>query len=190
MKYTIIVIISLVVLVGGYIISKNNKSASVEESNNDQAITPPKDETKKDNPPADTQPTDELTKVINFKGEKLAHNYHVYNSEDYAAALNAKRPIFLFFYANWCPTCAEQEPMIVSIMNSLENNPDLKNFVAFRVNYNDNETNDSEEDLGVEFGVLYQHTMFTLDKTGSIIKKFIGQTGEDILRNSISETVI
>lgn len=189
MKYPIIIVASLVVLIGGYFVL-NNKTTESAITDNDQAVTLPKDETKKDNPPADTQPVKELTKVINFQGEKIAHNYYIYDPADYAAALNANRPIFLFFYANWCPTCAEQEPMIVSLMNSFENNPDLKDFVAFRINYNDNETNDSEKDLSIEFGVLYQHTMFTLDKNGSITEKFIGQTREDILRTAISEAVI
>lgn len=189
MKYKIIIVVALIVLIGGYFILNNSKQANDTMATNDIVVDSPKEETKKDNPPADTQPTKEPVKVINFRGDKLAHNYYVYSSEDYAAALNAKRPIFLFFYANWCPTCAEQEPMIVSIMNSFENNTDLKDFVAFRVNYNDNETDDAEKDLGVEFGVLYQHTMFTLDKTGSITKKFIGQTGEDVLRTTISEAV-
>lgn len=189
MKYKIIIVVALIVLIGGYFILNNSKPANDTTATNDIVIDLPKEETKTDNPPTNTQPTKEPAKVINFQGDKLAHNYYVYSSADYAAALSAKRPIFLFFYANWCPTCAEQEPIVISIMNSFENNPDLKDFVAFRVNYNDNETDDSEKDLGIEFGVLYQHTMFTLDKDGSITEKFIGQTGEDILRNAISEAV-
>ena len=189
MKYKIIVAISLIVLIGGYLIINNTDSADKSTSTNSNTTVSAEENIKKDNPPVDAQPVTESTTVISFRSEKLAHNYYIYDSDDYSAALDAKRPIFLFFYANWCPTCAEQEPMIVSIMNSLENNPDLKDFVAFRVNYNDNETNDSEKDLSIEFGVLYQHTMFTLDKNGSITRKFIGQTREDILRTAISEAV-
>lgn len=190
MKYTIIAVVSLVILIGGYLVINKTDPADNSSANGSSTTVSTNENTKKDNPPVDSQPTDSSTQLINFNGEKLAYNYHVYDSEDYAAALNAKRPIFLFFYANWCPTCAEQEPMIISIMNSFENNPELKNFVAFRVNYNDNETDAAEKDLGVEFGVFYQHTMFTLDKDGSITKRFIGQTGEDVLRNTISEAVI
>ena len=120
---------------------------------------------------------------VTIKSQKLAKNYFVYEKSEYEKARSANRPIFLFFYANWCPTCEVQEPITVATLNSLTNS----NVIGFRVNYNDSDTSSDEEILAKEFGVRYQHTMFTLDNTGKQIDKFLGETSEDQLKEAFAK---
>ncbi len=121
--------------------------------------------------------------AVTINSQKLATNYFVYEKSEYEKARSANRPIFLFFYANWCPTCAVQEPLTVATFNSLTNS----NVIGFRVNYNDSNTSSDEEALAKEFGVRYQHTLFTLDSSGKQVDKFLGDTSEAKLKEAFAK---
>jgi len=125
----------------------------------------------------------EATSSADIKTEKLANNYFIFSKEAYETARSYKRPIFLFFYANWCPTCAKQEQIVVDTFNSLEKN----SIIGFRVNFNDNDTSSDEKDLAREFGVRYQHTMFVFNQDGEETKKFLGQTEKDTLTAAFNQ---
>lgn len=73
---------------------------------------------------------------------------------DYDAALQSGKLVVLYFYANWCPTCKAEFPKMQQAFNELTRD----DVIAFRVNFNDNETDGSERDLALKFGVNYQHT--------------------------------
>lgn len=77
-----------------------------------------------------------------------------FRSEDYQKALAEGRTILLYFYANWCPICTAELPHLYAGFDAVN----LPNVVGFRVNYNDNETDDAEEQLARQFGIAYQHT--------------------------------
>ena len=47
---------------------------------------------------------------------------------------------------------------------------DLEGVVGFRVNYNDNQTDNDEKDLAREFGVAYQHTKVFVKDGERILK--------------------
>lgn len=92
------------------------------------------------------------------------------------AARAAGEPLYLYFYANWCPTCREQEPRNVEV---------FKNFSGrvhgFRINFNDSDTDQDEKAMAEQFRVPYQHTAIFLDKNGTEIKRVIGkQSSEDL----------
>jgi len=72
---------------------------------------------------------------------------------------------------------------MVSTFNSLGQS----NLIGFRVNYNDSDTSSDERDLAQQFGVRYQHTMFTFDSSGEQIDKFLGQTSSETLKASFSK---
>jgi len=96
-------------------------------------------------------------------------SYQPYTKSAYEAAKLANKPIFLFFYANWCPTCREQDPRLQSVV------PQHKGgVVGFRVNFKDTETDADETALAKEFGVPYQHTGFFIGKDGVVKHKTIG----------------
>ena len=106
------------------------------------------------------------------KDEAMMENnttYQPYTKAAYEAAKLADKPIFLFFYANWCPTCREQEPRFQKVIPAHKGG-----VVALRVNYNDTETDSDEKELAKEFGVTYQHTGFFIGKDGIVKQKTIG----------------
>ena len=89
-----------------------------------------------------------------------------FNSGDYNAILNTDKLIVLYFYANWCPICRAEFPKMQSAFNELEN----ENVIGFRVNFNDNETDDYEKSLARQFGVAYQHTKVFVRNGQRILK--------------------
>jgi thiol:disulfide interchange protein len=95
--------------------------------------------------------------------------YEPFTKTKYDEARNSGKPIFLFFYANWCPTCREQEPRLQRIIPT-----HTGDVVGFRVNYNDTEVDTDEKALAKEFGVTYQHTGFFIGSDGATKKKTIG----------------
>jgi len=169
MKIVVGVLIAIIILIGGYFAYKNysanNKAALDNQASQANGAVD-----------ADRRESSSSSNGFQATGKQLATNYYVFNQQDYEAAKAANRPIYLFFYANWCPTCAKQEPQNVAMFNDLGSQTKYGSLVAFRVNFNDSDTDADEEALAKEFGVTYQHTMFVLDKTGQQTKKFLGQT--------------
>lgn len=76
----------------------------------------------------------------------------------YKKALADGKIIFLNFYANWCPVCRAEAPIIDSGFDSLNNDK----IVGFRVNFKDSETDEDEKKLASEFNIPYQHTKIFL----------------------------
>lgn len=106
---------------------------------------------------------------ISFSGMVLAGSKALvidYNQADFDKALANKKLVVLYFYANWCPVCREEVPKMYEAFNSLE----AEDVVAFRVNYNDNETDDNEKALARAHGVAYQHTKVFLKNGERILK--------------------
>lgn len=89
-----------------------------------------------------------------------------FTKSDYDTALSSKKIIVLYFYANWCPICKAEFPKAESAFNTLDN----ADVVGFRVNFNDNETDQYEKDLAREFGVAYQHTKVILKNGERVLK--------------------
>lgn len=100
--------------------------------------------------------TEEQTMPV-YAGNRLAGTvapYLEFTQSDYDQAVASGNTIVLDFYANWCPICRVEEPALLSSFNALNDS----NVVGFRVNYNDDDTDDAEAALADQFGVTYQHT--------------------------------
>ena len=93
--------------------------------------------------------------------------YQDFNQVGYEQALNEGKTIYLEFYANWCPICKQQEPVIQEAFTELDNEA----IVGFRVNYNDNQVTEEEENLARQYGIAYQHTKVIINKEGKVAKK-------------------
>ena len=105
-----------------------------------------------------------------YKGEVLAGSVApllAFNKADYDLAVASGKLIVLYFYANWCPLCKAEFPIMQEVFNALTND----RVVGFRVNYNDSETDADEKVLAKEFGVAYQHT------------KVLAQNGKRVLKS-------
>lgn len=85
---------------------------------------------------------------------------------DYDAAVKTDKLIVLYFYANWCPICKAEFPVMQEAFNELNTDK----VIGFRVNYNDNQTDNDEKNLAREFGVAYQHTKVFVKNGQRILK--------------------
>lgn len=115
--------------------------------------------------------------ALQFSGTKLAGGASPlldFVKSDYDKAAMSEKLIVLYFYANWCPICREEFPKMQAAFNELTSDT----IIGFRVNYNDNETDDAERDLAREFGVAYQHTK-VLVKNGARVGKYPDSWSED-----------
>lgn len=99
-----------------------------------------------------------------YTGDRLAGTPELplldFNKEDYEKAVSEGKLVALFFYANWCPICRVEFPKMEEAFDHLPaiSSVMVRDVVGFRVNYNDNQTDDYEKGLAKEFGVAYQHT--------------------------------
>lgn len=89
-----------------------------------------------------------------------------FTKADYEAALKTDKLIVLYFYANWCPICRAEFPVMQEAFNDLTTDA----VVGFRVNYNDNQTDANEKNLAREFGVAYQHTKVFVKNGKQVLK--------------------
>lgn len=89
-----------------------------------------------------------------------------FNKADFDAAIQSDKVVVLYFFANWCPICAEEFPKMQAAFNQLTTNA----VVGFRVNYNDNQTDVDETALAREHGVAYQHTKVFIKNGQQILK--------------------
>lgn len=86
---------------------------------------------------------------------------------DYEKAKASDKLVVLYFYANWCPICkVEVANALYPAFNELTD----ERVIAFRVNYNDSDTDADEMALAREFGVGYQHTKVFLKDGKRILK--------------------
>jgi thiol-disulfide isomerase/thioredoxin len=89
-----------------------------------------------------------------------------FTSQDFELAKQSDKLIVLYFYANWCPICRAEFPLMEAAFNELANDQ----VVGFRVNYNDNETDEAEKALAREHGVAYQHTKVFVHNGQRVLK--------------------
>jgi len=94
-------------------------------------------------------------------------NFIRYEKSKYDQSITDGKVILLDFYANWCPTCRIEDPKLLAALNEI-NNPNL---VAYKVHFNDGDTNDEDEAIAREFGITYQYT------------KVIVKDGEQVLKS-------
>jgi len=85
---------------------------------------------------------------------------------DYDAAIKTDKLIVLYFYANWCPICIAEFPVMQKAFNELSTDK----AIGFRVNYNDDQTDNDEKNLAKQFGVAYQHTKVFVKNGQRILK--------------------
>lgn len=155
----LVVIITALVVIGGLIYYKGQISDKNETGETETA-------TEKQNEQTQMMENKSITR---YSGTVLAGSQAPlldFKKADYDATKATDTLIVLYFYANWCPICKKEFPLMQAAFNELSTD----NVVGFRVNYNDNETDSDEKNLAREFGVAYQHTKIFI-KDGKRISK-------------------
>ncbi len=89
-----------------------------------------------------------------------------FNKSDYDMAIKSDKLVVLYFYASWCPECQIEFPKMQAAFNGLTGDK----VVGFRVNFNDSDTDDTEQSLAREFGVAYQHTKVFVKNGTRVLK--------------------
>jgi len=89
-----------------------------------------------------------------------------FTKTDYDAAVKSDKLVVLYFYANWCPICKAEFPVMQNAFNELS----IDQVIGFRVNYNDDQTGADEKALAKQFGVAYQHTKVFVKNGERILK--------------------
>lgn len=92
-----------------------------------------------------------------YKGSVLAGSSSLlldFARADYDKALSEGKIVVLYFYADWCPICKAEFPVMQEAFDDL----DRGDIIGFRVNFKDNDTDADEVALARQWGVAYQHT--------------------------------
>jgi thioredoxin len=95
-----------------------------------------------------------------------------FDSQTFAAAQKAGKPIFVAIHATWCPVCKAQKPILSELMAE----PEFTNLVYFTIDF------DSQKDLVRRFGARMQSTLIAF-----IGSKEQGRSVGDSNRASISD---
>jgi thioredoxin-like negative regulator of GroEL len=95
----------------------------------------------------------------------------------FAAAQQAGKPILVHINASWCPTCAQQRPII----EKLSADPAFKNLMIFKVDF------DSQKDVVKAMGVQMQSTMIVFHGTTEK-GRATGDTNPDSIRALLAKS--
>src|SRR3989344_9520477 len=69
-----------------------------------------------------------------------------FTKADYDTAVKSDTLVVLYFYANWCPICKAEFPIMQKVFDELTTDT----VIGFRVNYNDDQTDNDEKNLAKE----------------------------------------
>ena len=180
----IIAIVAVVLVLGGIVFYANRSQTTDDKMAQKKAMMEKEAMEQKEKDAmmkADTTETDSMMKkdetsmmdksdtMMKYSGAVLAGKSAPlldFTKADYDAALNSDKLVVLYFYANWCPICKAEFPVMQKVFNELSTD----NVIGFRVNYNDDQTDNDEKSLAKQFGVAYQHTKVFVKNGQRILK--------------------
>lgn len=183
----VIIIVAIVLIAGGIVYFSKDKSLMMEEEDamikTDESVMTNDRMMEEEN-----EMMEDDSGAMKYSGEVLAGISAPlldFKKGDYDAAMKTDKTVVLFFYADWCPICRAEFPLMQEVFNGLT----TEDVVGFRVNYNDDNTDSDEKDLAREFGVAYQHTKVFV-KNGERISKSPEGWSKERYESEINKAVI
>jgi len=110
-------------------------------------------------------------------GPALAATEAPYTQAAFAAAQQEGKPILVHVTAPWCPTCAQQRP----ILSKLEADPKFRDLQVFDVDF------DTQKDVLRAMGVRMQSTLIAFHGAQEEARS-TGATSEDAIRTVLDKT--
>jgi len=110
-------------------------------------------------------------------GPALAATEAPYTQTGFAAAQQEGKPILVHVTAPWCPTCAQQRP----ILSKLEADPKFRDLQVFDVDF------DTQKDVLRAMGVRMQSTLIAFHGAQEEARS-TGATSEDAIRTVLDKT--
>ena len=160
----IAIVISVFIIILGGVLYLKNLNTPKQEKTSEQA----------QNISKESSESSQESKILAGKSSPFLE----FNKVDYEKALSENKIIFLDFYANWCPICRGEAPLIVSGFNALATDK----IIGFRVNFKDSDTDSDEISLAKEFNIPYQHTKVILKEGKEFSRSADSWTKEDFDR--------
>lgn len=111
-------------------------------------------------------------------GPAVATETRSFDTESFAAAQKAGKPILVAIHASWCPTCKAQKPILSELMAE----PKFKNLVYFTVDF------DSQKDAVKSFGARVQSTLIAY-KGATETGRSVGDTGRTSIAALLDKTL-
>lgn len=174
-----VVIVTGIVVIGGYVIYKWTASMATEDKTIMMPTLSPGGEDK-------SMMDNGIMMKLDFFGQILAGIKSPlldFNKSDYDKAVASGKLVALYFYANWCPICKAEFPKMQEAFNQITDD----RVVGFRVNYNDDQTDNDEKELAREFGVAYQHTKVFVKNRQRLLKAPESWSSADVYTSKINE---
>lgn len=97
-----------------------------------------------------------------------------FDQATFAALQAANKPVLVDVYADWCPTCKAQEPLISALIGS----PEFKDYTVLRVNF------DTQKDVRKSLRVANQSTLIVYRG-----KRELARTTGDTNKDSIAASL-
>lgn len=178
-KNIVLIVISAVIFIGVGILVKNQTEQLVLKKNPGNTKMVEKTVSSLEGTETDMETDKKVTSTIennngdmingSYTGKVLAgvsSPYLEFNQKDYEKAQKSGKIIFLDFYANWCPICRAEAPDLKAGFNSLKSDQ----VVGFRVNWQDDQTDDNEKKLSAQFKIPSQHTKIILKNAKEVLR--------------------
>lgn len=109
--------------------------------------------------------------IVSTQQIAVASDRMPYTDQAFAASQHEGKPILVDIAADWCPTCARQEPII----DKLTADPAFRDFVVYRVDF------DAQTKVVRAFGAHSQSTLIVF--RGGVEKgRSTGDTNPDSIR--------
>lgn len=97
-----------------------------------------------------------------------------YTKQSFDKARAEGKIVMLYFHANWCPTCRQQQPINEAAFIKLGNK-----VVVFVANFNDSETTKEDGQLARDKKIYYQHSYVLFNRSGEEVYRHLGALTEE-----------